>query len=120
MDDWLELAVGLSFLVVFGVLRLRNRGRVVDARTVRTLGTYGEFEVSLISSPGGRRYVGIGYEVVDDDTTREIQVLLTSASARRLAEMLEVAVAPGRTLLQARVAARRRLMTEETSSQPPR
>ena len=110
MDDleWLELAFGVAFLVVWGALRLRNGRRVVDARTVRTLGTYGEFEVSLISSPGGRRYVGIGYEVVDDDTTREIQVLLTSANARRLAEMLEVAVAPGRTLLQARVAARRR------------
>ena len=122
MDDleWLEVAFFVVFLVVWGVLRLKNRGRVVDARTVRSLGTHGEFEVSLISSPGGRRYVGVSYEVVDDDRTREIQVLLTSANARRLAEMLEVAVTPGRTLLQARVAARRRLSAERASGAPTR
>ena len=117
--EWLELIFIVTFLVVWGVLRLLKRGRVVDGRTVRSVGAFGDIEVTLVSSAGGRRYVALNYELQDDDKVRDIQVLLTSANAKRLAEMLEVAVAPGKTLLQARVAARRKALAKRQEADSP-
>ena len=122
MDDleWIEVAFFVTFLAIWGVRRLMNRGRVIDARTVRTLGSYGGFEVALMSTVGGRRYVALNYEMPnDDDSVRDLQILLTSANARRLAEMLEIAASPGRTLMQARVAARRKAVARRQAAAPP-
>lgn len=104
----LEVVVLVSILVIWGVLRLANRGRVVDARMVKSVGSLAGIDVSVASSVGGRRYVALRYEVTTDDKVREVELLLSSANARRLAELLEIAVSPGKTLLQARVAARRK------------
>lgn len=110
MDDWFEVAFHgavVVALIAWGVMRLRHRGRVVEVRRVRTLGSYGGIDVELMSSPGGRRYLALHYEVKGRDGVREVQVLLNSANTRRLADCLEVALAPGRTVAHARLAAHR-------------
>ena len=110
MEDWGEaIAVVLAVLVMIiaGLMRMLHRDRVVDVRSVKALGSYGGIDVELVSSSGGRRYVALHYEVQAKNDVREIQVLLSSANTRRLAEFLEVAVAPGRTVAHARLAAHR-------------
>ena len=110
--DTLNVAITALIIAAFvGVLAMRfaYRRRVVEVEREKPMGSYGEVEVELASSRGGRRFVVLGYEVTDTRThaVREIEVLLGSAGARQLAEMLEVAAAPGRTLAEARAAARR-------------
>jgi hypothetical protein len=110
IEDWGEAAITVMVvigMIAVGLMRMLHRDRVVDVRTVRKLGSYGGIDVELVSSSGARRYVALHYEVKTRNGVREIQVLLNSANTRRLAEFLEVAVAPGRTVAHARLAAHR-------------
>ena len=66
MDDLeaLEILVVVAVFLVWGVMRLANRGRIVDARFIRSVGSFGGIDVLLMSSPGGRRYVALNYEII--------------------------------------------------------
>ena len=108
--DLVLTVFGAVVLLVAVVMRFRYRGRVVELETEESLGTFAEIDLERVSARDGRlHYVALRYEEPGNRIGQvlRVEVLVAPADARRLADMLDVAAAPGKTLVQARVAARR-------------
>ena len=120
-EDLVELAplafMAMAAIVIF-IARRMFGNRAVDAERVRMTGGPDEYDVVVVKGATGRRYVAIEYIVPGDDDRpdKDMQVLLTSAEAAKLASHLRVASQRRGTLTMARVAARRAAQTASSAA----
>ena len=105
MSDGAQLLVFLAFAFSFvvGAIALLFTGRKDERFGDTWLGTVHGLEIASVwDKKTDRRLVSLTVEDTSEDQKTERCAYLTPAEARRLAGLLRIAAAPGKTLAEAR------------------